>query len=279
MNDPLYRSLEAELAPLRSGYGGGGYLYTLNIVEKHKRRMRPWCDAFKMLVLWRAMMDGCDGDFVLWTDSSRWRDVALLPDSARSAINHLLSHAGDAALPTAHSVYGMAHCISACDRDNDSSDGAEHSHLLRNGHSDRHTELISANVTLPAFRELIDDSPRFSRQPHTLATNVLLENNAFNRRLVWDWLAMLIAKPRAFCSSETQDQAALSILAYNRSLPLLDPCDWLRQMRDANASVDRHGIRYSRSEPCDQQQKDVRFFLSAITRGVTQLPRRHQHRR
>jgi len=72
---------------------------------------------------------------------------------------------------------------------------------------------------------------RFLNRTHILASNLLLENNRANRLLVWDWFAMAHAKPQGFCMSHTEDQAALSLLVQNRSLPVLNPCVYLTHVR------------------------------------------------
>ena len=51
---------------------------------------------------------------------------------------------------------------------------------------------------------------------------MLPATQAETRLFVWDWLGMAVAKPRGFCSSHVQDQAAFTILVYNRSLPLVN---------------------------------------------------------
>ena len=65
------------------------------------------------------------------------------------------------------------------------------------------------------------------QRPLLLNSNVLLENTATNRLLVWDWLGLAMAKPEAFCNSHVQDQAAFTILVLNRSLPLVNPCPYM----------------------------------------------------
>ena len=80
---------------------------------------------------------------------------------------------------------------------------------------------------------------RFLNRTHVLASNMLLENTRRNRLLVWDWFAMAHArsaffrgaKSSGFCMSHTEDQAAWTLLAHNRSLPLLNPCLYLSKVQ------------------------------------------------
>eukprot|EP00966_Prymnesium_polylepis_P045638 1056721-Prymnesium_polylepis.1 len=88
------------------------------------------------------------------------------------------------------------------------------------------------------------------RQPHVLNTHMLLENSPANRDLVHTWYSMAVREPNAFCNSSTQDQAAWSILVYNRSLPLVNPC-----------------VYRNASKLCFVATKNVNDFLGTIRSG------------
>merc|ERR1712031_64138 len=73
---------------------------------------------------------------------------------------------------------------------------------------------------------------------------------------MWDWLMMAIKKPKAFCWSHTADQAAFSILALNRSLPLANLLVYgadKRETEQANNYVNR--------------MKHVNHVLDTIAKG------------
>ena len=107
------------------------------------------------------------------------------------------------------------------------------------------------------FADLIAGDHRdFLYRPHVLTSNMLLRNNADNRALIWDWLIMALARPEAFCISHTQDQAAFTILALNRSLPIVNP----------NPYEHSNGVCY---KCCGG--KDAQTFLRAISRGAFEV--------
>eukprot|EP00964_Phaeocystis_antarctica_P105260 scaffold70303_cov64-Phaeocystis_antarctica.AAC.3 len=104
---------------------------------------------------------------------------------------------------------------------------------------------------------------RFLNRTHILASNLLLENTRANRLLVWDWFAMAHARPQGFCMSHTEDQAALSLLVQNRSLPVLNPCVYLAHV---------HGY-----ESCYTHTKRANNFLSLIAEGRYEVVAGHEY--
>lgn len=54
------------------------------------KSFRPFCAAFKMVALWRALQQSREGDYVLWADASRYHaNVTLEPGLLRGAIDLL----------------------------------------------------------------------------------------------------------------------------------------------------------------------------------------------
>ena len=132
---------------------------------------------------------------------------------------------------------------------------------------------------------------RFLNRTHILASNLLLENtranrlvvvgssstttnylittmtyyysSTANRLLVWDWFAMAHARPQGFCMSHTEDQAALSLLVQNRSLPVLNPCVYLAHVRGY--------------ESCYTHTKRANNFLSLIAEGRYEVVAGHEY--
>ena len=80
-------------------------------------------------------------------------------------------------------------------------------------------QQVINEVTRRGFAELIPLAEELLQRPLVLNSNVILRNEPSTRLFVWDWLGMAVARPRAFCSSHVQDQAAFTILLFNRSLP------------------------------------------------------------
>ena len=100
---------------------------------------------------------------------------------------------------------------------------------------------------------------RFLNRTHQLASNLLLENTRANRLLVWDWFAMAHARPRGFCMSHTEDQAAWTVLVQNRSLPLLTPCLYLSALKGF--------------EQCFTHTKRASNFLTLLATGRYEVVR------
>ena len=58
--------------------------------SKITRSVRPFCAAFKMVALWRALQSSREGDYVMWADASRYHaNVTLQPGLLRRAIDVL----------------------------------------------------------------------------------------------------------------------------------------------------------------------------------------------
>ena len=203
------------------------------------RQRRPFCAAFKPLAIWRALERGCDGDYVLWADSS--------PRHPRQALNWTAGGGpavrGAIAALRGASAFGQVHCASRCELG--------------------HEEFFDSTRRMPGLGALVSERtsdgfvdlmrPNASvalRRPHLLAANMLLRNEPINRLLVWDWLMMALARPSAFCGSHTQDQAAFTILAHNRTLPLVSFC-----------------AHRSEEEGCFVALKNVNTFVQHINEG------------
>ena len=114
------------------------------------------------------------------------------------------------------SAFGVVHCSSTdCDR---------------HRYTWNRRKCAINSETVEAFRELIEGGHSeaglnaFSVRPQLLNTNLLLENTPAARLFVWDWLHMALVKPKGFCASHVQDQAAFTLLAHNRSIPLVNTC-------------------------------------------------------
>ena len=58
--------------------------------SKITRSVRPFCAAFKMVALWRALQQSREGDYVMWADASRYHaNVTLETGLLRRAIDVL----------------------------------------------------------------------------------------------------------------------------------------------------------------------------------------------
>ena len=84
-----------------------------------------------------------------------------------------------------------------------------------------------------------------------------------SRLLVWDWFAMAAARPQGFCMSHTEDQAALSLLVQNRSLPVLNPCVYLTHVQGY--------------EKCYTHTKRANNFLALIAQGRYEVVAGHEY--
>ena len=197
---------------------------------------RPFCAAFKPVVMWRALIDSSPGDYVLWADASQYaRNVTLL-GGLQEAVALLTGGVPRPPRPnvTSHrwrrtpwftvherngwtdlavrSVYGLLTCSAwDCAADLYSWNGISNA---------------IARTTMTEYADLIGDTDLLQR-PLILNSNILLERTAVNQLLVWDWMHMAVERPSAFCMSHIQDQAAWTILVLNRSLPLVNFCPYL----------------------------------------------------
>lgn len=266
MSDPLSQKYSEELGALDAAAR-----------SKRKHPYRPFCAAFKPIALLRAMMESSDGDYVMWADSSKYhvnqtvgranvheaiarlrglvpsRELLYRPGSRLLRRRAAAASSRWRATPwfqsysssgwpsrALGSAFGMLTC-SPLDCEND----------LYTWNQRKSAVNLA---TIQGFLDLIPNATSFLKQPHVLNTNILLENTPQNRLFVWDWLAMALAKPRPFCNSHVQDQAAFSILVLNRSLPLINPCVYLHV-----------GGQY---EACVTHTKKIGTFLATIAGGT-----------
>jgi len=225
--DPLY---QAHLARFR-------VLDDLSTRVKHGRH-RPYCTAFKPLMMLRAISQRKSSrDYVLWADASQYHNMSL-HGNVRAAVRRL----------DGQSAYGLVHCSERC--------STENPYLSQMSLIRRST--VDAYVGLLGWSRKVRDEIYAHRG--LLATNLLWASTDANRRLAEMWLQMALRSPRAFCDSHTQDQAALTILAVNLSLSMLDPC--LRM-----GLAERQGAQWPNGK-CFDQEKNLDFMLDAIATGA-----------
>jgi len=220
------------------------------ICKKFHRLCRPFCMAIKAIALLRAMTSIAEGDYVMWTDASRhinYSSADLRDLNACAAVEHLQNR-------RAQSMYGMVECTDlkpACDQD------------LCEINSDGIPPLVE-EATIWGFRHMIPDVPRFMNSQHILTANLLLQNTRYNRMLVQSWLNMALQHPQAFCASSwTQDQAAWTILAFNLSLPLVNPCQNHRARSRISCSKD-----ITQSDKAHQEVKDLTYVIRVLQNGL-----------
>ena len=228
---------------------------------------RPYCAAFKPVIMWRALHSSAPGDYVLWADASQYaRNITLL-GGLQQAVALLTgrvprppppnvtgrrwestpwfrAHARDGWNDLAvRSVYGLLTCSAwDCGADlytwNGQDNSIEPQTLLE------YADLISGGGDALLQRPLI------------LNSNILLENTASNRLLVWDWLQMAVQRPSAFCISHVQDQATWTILVLNRSLPLVNVCPYM---------TGKGG------QKCVTKQKNTNVLIGALEKGAFEV--------
>eukprot|EP00316_Scyphosphaera_apsteinii_P016369 CAMPEP_0119344648 /NCGR_PEP_ID=MMETSP1333-20130426/107078_1 /TAXON_ID=418940 /ORGANISM="Scyphosphaera apsteinii, Strain RCC1455" /LENGTH=375 /DNA_ID=CAMNT_0007357089 /DNA_START=13 /DNA_END=1141 /DNA_ORIENTATION=- len=167
----------------------------------HKQQ-RPYCDAFKPIMILAAMRKSSrPRDYVLWTDSSKYNLPRLGAEDLLRAL-HMLG---------GRSMTALLHCGCDCT-------------TLSERYMSQ-TRLIS-RVTADLYAEIVPRPVLFSTHG-LLATHLLWAVTDENKRLAEAWLQLAINHPRAFCTSHTQDQAALTVLAVNRSLQVVDTCQFM----------------------------------------------------
>jgi len=187
------------------------------------------CAAFKALVMWHSMTTS-SSDYVMWADAKRfelsttfktpWGGYATDITLNVSAVNvrQAVSALNKRRVPHA-SAYGLAGCSSVY---------ADVLWLNGGGNGTYLGTGYISEFTSNGFSHLVTDYQRFITRPHAITSHLLLKNNEFNRRLMWDWLNMAIAHPEAFCATQDQDQTAFNFLLYNRSLPILNACPFVQ---------------------------------------------------
>lgn len=161
--------------------------------ELRRWQHRPYCDAFKMVALLHAMERSADGDYVLWADSSRHFPYPLRAGSVHAAIARL----NRGAKAPRHSIYGRINCV------------------MPAGEPELELPVSASSHPAAAF------APYFASQRPLnwiVASQMLLVNSHFNRRLLHEWLDMAMRMPQAFCGHGTEDNYAFMALACNHTL-------------------------------------------------------------
>jgi len=163
------------------------------------------------------------------------------------------------------SAYGLLHCAFDCwkclyfPNFQCSHESWPWLHNVNAGTISMYSELISIGVE------------RFGALPNILNSNMLFKNTRENRLLVWDWMSMALERPAAFCDSHTQDQAAWTVLVFNRSLPLINTCMYLSKNK-------LHASRNDGHYPwCAHNIKNTNLFLGALGKGVYEVVNAHEY--
>ena len=234
--------------------------------KKHHPFDRPYCGAFKSFALHRALEQSREGDYVLWADASKYHDARYRDVSIHEAIEGLRGdrrpprptqpravsaayaqsrwYAGVTRIPrrTARSAYGVLHChVGNCDQQL----------FLPNRYR------ASVNMrTIAGYPEHVSNVTAMARRPHVMNANILLENNAFNRRLMRSWIKMATSKPDTFCASSTQEQGVFSILTMSARVPMVNACPYMR-LEGFNK--------------CQDVTKSSRWFLETLSSGAFEI--------
>jgi len=228
---------------------------------------RPYCEAFKPLAIWRAMSSSYDGDYIHWSDASRHFPSGFLPNVDihkaiqtmkdvttvnATSVREKISFSPWAKIniedvmvepTTPISAFGIPYCAADC-------------------HVDTHLCNSIKSQGPHGYKDMIADPAHFGVQPHMLLANMIIVNSVDNRRLVWDWLSMALAKPHDWCLSAVPEEMALDILLYNRSIPYLNTCPFQRTV--VNLSVP---FAYKGRGTCWHQTKSVNHFLQDMMDG------------
>lgn len=253
------------------------YPAAMEVLDKFQTthgHQRPFCDAFKPIMLRRAMKAMREGDYVMWADASRYH-IGRLEPLVHSAAGMLRRKRASSPAPrrniskawsktpwyirhsvsgwtsrAVRSAYGIIHCSSSCARQTATTNGAFTKQPAGQ------VQMVDAR-TLRAYSGLLGTTSArsFLARPHVQATNLLLENTAQNRELVWDWLMMALARPDGFCHSHVQDQAAWTILVQNHSLPLINTCPFAPDLQKG----------------CAKHFKSMNAMLRAISSGMYEV--------
>ena len=239
---------------------------------KLTQSFRPFCAAFKMVALWRALQQSEEGDFVMWTDSSRYfSNITLSAGLLQGAIDMLRGAISRSSLPlhvttrwrtspwyarrTQSGRWAPLHVNSALGLLTCSGWDCETDLYTWNGQ-----QQVISDYARVAYSDLISSGELLQR-PLILNANILLRNTAEMQLFVWDWLGMAVAKPHAFCNSHVQDQAAFTILVYNRSLPLINVCPY----------IDLPSKRGYEPQKCVKHTKSANTFLELLGRGAFEV--------
>ena len=250
-HDPLYQQHASAFAMLRN-------------LSRRVREHRPFCMAFKPLALMITLRDLPDGEWVMWTDSSRWNtprlDHSLLDAAAAMEERNL-----DAAWGTQHcEIHGVGARGKGHPRNSwlPAVAGAKRYALV----SAEALDVYLPNPTDQAARK------RAMAATHVLATNVFVKATPANRAIAAKWLRMAVEHPSAFCNCN-QDQAALTLLVYNERLPRVDYCGPF-PANTTHGPAESSG-KFMRSQP----QKNLRVFVHALAGRAFEVERDEVGRR
>lgn len=232
---------------------------------------RPYCAAFKPLIMWRALVEADDDDFVLWSDSSQWHPEKLRAGVREAADALTTQTPRSAALPRVGRAWGATEWFQQHTRSGTwaSRNVTNAVGVISCSSRDCEMDTFQANYrgtvinreTIAAFRDLVPGGDSTAlRRPHVLNSNILLRNSVSTRLLVWDWLMMAITHPHGFCSSHTNDQAAWTLLVQNRSMPLINPCVYLGTLPPA-----------MRNRGCERHYKKHNTFFDVLRRGLYEI--------
>ena len=220
-SDPLFVKHEAAFRELDDIASENGIVH------------RPFCAAFKPLMLIRAMASRSDG-YVMWADSSKYFNMSDQgqADSVRGALRKLSWHG--------RTAFGLVHCSARCEE--------------QDGPYARLSDLVNETAA-----SLLDAGvPSMLGRRGLLNTNMIWEVTDSNRQLAKEWLEMALGAPRAFCSSNPQDQSALTLLALRHRLSVYDPCPKILSARLSALK------RKEAQPPCSYNQKQLDTFLETI---------------
>ena len=197
---------------------------------------RPYCAAFKPLMLLRALQT-TSSEYVLWTDASRYFSLALDLSDIQHSLRQLKRAGAD-------SLFGLVHCSWSCTAPREGWRGT----WPRYAFADELIDFSQEAPHYPFADMVVGRDLRVHRM--LLNTHMLLRNDAQNRELMRAWLAMALERPHEFCKGTAGDQAALTILAINRSLPVVDPCPYM-ESDDGDGPVRPHGSCYTAEKSYD----------------------------
>ena len=256
LSDPLVKRHMGALDQMQQGHRSR---------KKRHPYDRPYCGCFKSFVMYRAMRESKEGDYVMWADASKYHDATYRSEvSVRDAVAVLTGRSRPARPPkhkmslaytqtdwfrrrlaeprrTARSAFGVVHCHGVdCDQ-----------------------QLFMANYyrwsinsrTMQAFPGTAADAMR-SRRPHMMNANILVENSHRNRRVIRAWIEAAVSQPDVFCSSGPQEQAVFTLLVQNESVPLVNACPYLR-LKGWNT--------------CQDLTKSSNWFLEMLSSGAFEI--------
>jgi len=214
LNDPVTRQHMGAFTMLDS------YKNESIICSTWQQYCRPYCAAFKPVVLMRALRES-GGDYVMWADSSKYENYTILLTemvyanvTVVDAVRTLVRRSRMAALP---SMYGVANC--SCNNTICQSNGAymQPKVKLAAGWGPWLDQFeLSALQSFNMIDQCALVNDLWIQNPH-----ILLANTKFNLGLLMQWLQLAIQRPRAFCRSHSQDQAAWALIISKNNLPVL----------------------------------------------------------